>query len=149
MSSLIIDPVKPAVDSHTAFVSNPFTRKDAVMMMPNNPQMGMVADQVNKLINHVLHRMDHEGLSGYELIHEWIKSGFINKNGIWKVSWDDTPMETIKELRDISPEEVDAYVYALEQQGFDVEMVEEKVVEEELEIVQQTCLLYTSPSPRD
>ena len=136
MSSIIIDPIKPAVDTHTAFVTNPFTRKDAISMSPVNPMMKPVAEQVNKLVNHALHRMDHCGLAGYELIREWVKSAAINKNGIWKISWDSTPMHIMKTMRDVSPEEVDAYIYSLEQQGYEVEVIEEKI--EMTEIQQET-----------
>ena len=136
MSSIIIDPVKPAVDTHTAFVANPFTRKDAISMSPTNPMMKPVAEQVNKLVNYCLHRMDHCGMSGQELIKEWIKSAALNKNGIWKVTWDATPMHQIKEMRDVSPEEVDAYIFSLEQQGYEVEVIEEKI--EMTEVAQTT-----------
>ena len=134
LSSLIVDCIKPAVDTHTAFITNPFTRKDSISMMPVDPQMSVVADQVNKLLNHTVHRMNHDGLSGYSLIKEWVQSAALNKNGIWKVSWDTTPVTIIKEIMDVSPIEIDAYTYQLELEGNDVEIIEENVVETEVGI---------------
>ena len=147
MSSLIIDPCKPAVDTHTAFLANPFSRRDAIMMSPNAPMFQPVADQVNKLLNHAMHRMDHEGMSGILLIEEWVRSAALNKNGIWKISWDDTMKDNIKELKDMSPEAVDAYVYYLEQQGFEVEILDEQIEMTEQEIIVSDDSLIAEVEP--
>ena len=45
-------------------------------------------------------------------------------------------MHIMKTMRDVSPEEVDAYIYSLEQQGYEVEVIEEKI--EMTEIQQET-----------
>ena len=133
MSSAIWDIVRPSVDALTAFTTKPFVNKDTVVMSPMDPRMAPVGKQATMLLNTVMHRIN----PGYELIHDWIKSAALYKNSIWKVSWDDTPVTTMKEMRDVSPEEVDAYIYSLEQQGYEVTVVDEVVEMTDIEISSQ------------
>ena len=124
MSSIINNKIQPAVDTLTTYLTKIFcSDKETVVFSPENPEVAPAAKQMTSMVNHVIHKQN----DGYKVINRWIKDAAINKNGIVKITWDETPVVYKEKYDNISEEELTATILQKEQYGYEVEIVEQDI----------------------
>ena len=93
------------------------------------PEKKRMADQLSKMVNHVLHREN----DGFNMITELFRSAAVNKNGIAKTTWNEKRESFEESFEDISSEELKQIVFNYEEQGYEVNIVDSKITQESLE----------------
>lgn len=143
MSSVLINVVQPGTDTLTSHLGNIICSDDELVVFhPSSYQKHpikfpdgqvipvgseKVSEQTTKLVNHVLFKMN----DGHEVFMTAIKSALLNKNAVLKVTWCEE-VDTMKQtIMDLSPSELQAFLAQLEQEGFECDVIEEEVVQNE------------------
>ena len=122
MSSITNNKVQAAVDTLTNHTARPFiSDHDTVIFTSTLPEYSEAATQFSNIVNYVVHKQN----DGSSIISEWLRDAAINKNGIVKVTWDDTPT-SYKEVMTGSQKDIDIWIEEKEATGVECEIVEEE-----------------------
>ena len=156
MSSVLINVIQPATDTLTSHIGNvicgdqkivefePSVHTVHEVQMPDGQMIPVksqrVAEQASMLVNHVLFKMNN----GKDEFLTAIKSALLNKNAVLKVTWDERIDTTKQVLTDLSPAEVSAIMMQLEQKGYECDILEEEVVENEQFVSDPALQVYAT-----
>ncbi len=102
---------------------------------PRGEEDEEVASQATAYVNYVWHSMNN----GWSVIHDWIKDSLLQKNGVIKIYWDDTPeykRETMVDVNSLRMMEL------AEDDDIEILEVEQKQAPEELAMYIPDGLLY-------
>ena len=105
------------------FCSDKETLKLTPMM--KTPESQAAAMQLEKAVNTVIHREN----DGFSIISSMLQSAAWNKNGIAKVTWNDYRIAFEEVYTDIDSTALQQIVMMKEQEGYEVEVTAEEVVE--------------------
>ena len=109
--------------------------KETVEFMPMSysEDAQMMAKQLGMMVNHVLHREN----AGFDIITELFRSAAVNKNGVAKVTWDES-LEIFEETYEgVDEATMEQVVAQWEAEGYDVDVKKpENVVEEATALAQ-------------
>ena len=134
MSSMVNNKVQPAIETLTTYLTKVFcSDKETVVFNPTNPQLAQAAKQITNMVNYVIHKQN----DGYKVLNRWIKDAAINKNGIVKISWDQSEFSYKEEYKDISEDELAAIILQKEQYGYTVEILEQSSEKKMIEVANE------------
>ena len=121
MSSIVNNKIQPAIETLTTYLTKVFcSDKETVVFNPTNPQLAQAAKQMTQMVNYVIHKQN----DGYKVLNRWIKDAAINKNGIVKISWDETNY-SYKEKYD-SEDRMVLAITQKEELGYEVEILDDE-----------------------
>ena len=133
MSSIVNNKIQPTVETLTTYLTKIFcSDTETVVFNTDNDQMVPMANQTTRMVNHVIHKQN----DGYKVINRWIKDAAINKNGIVKITWDETP-ESFKEEFEGDRESLNIILSEREAQGYEYEIVEQEKLVETIEVTDE------------
>ena len=133
MSSIVDNKCQPAIESLTNYLTKVFcSDTDTVVFSATTEEMYPAAEQITKLVNHVIHKQN----DGYKVLNRWIKDAAINKNGIVKITWDETP-EMFKEEFEGTEEALSIILSEREASGYEYEVIEKEALTNTIEITDQ------------
>ena len=130
MSSILINVLQPAVDTLTTYLTKvTCSDRETVVFSPKDEDLFENARAITDRVNDVIHKDNR----GYEILNRWIKDSLLHKTGVVKVIWDDIP-EAHKEIFEGTEQEYNVWVSQKEEEGYEVECLEEETYTETLEI---------------
>ena len=139
-SSTIFNLTQPAVDTLATYMTKIFcSDDDTVMFVPSDSKLAPIAKMVTRVINDIIHKDNN----GYEIMNRWFKDAGINKNGIVKAFWDDTPISH-KETYTGTGEEIKSWMQEQESAGFTVDILSRETETKVLTAESDTEILEVS-----
>ena len=135
-SAVISTDVQDTIESIMPSMMEIFGGSDEVCSFdPVGQEDEGVAGQATAYVNYVWHS-DNDGWS---VIHDWIKDALLQKNGVIKIHWDDTPeykKETMVDINSLRMQEL------ANDDDIEILEVEEKPVPEDLAMFAPDGILY-------
>ena len=125
MSSIPFFFTPSVCDTLTMYMSKIFcSDKETVVFNPANKSEEnlLSVKQLQSVVNEVLHKENR----GFELITDLFRTAAVNKNGVAKVVWSEEMEITEQMLNGIDPQTLPVVIQQLEDEGFDVEVIEKE-----------------------